>query len=90
LIVAARSGATDVVRVLLEHGADVNARTQDGRTALMGAAFSESGRPVTVKLLLDRGADPNAKSGQLTALTLAKNRGAVEIVRMLTAAGAQQ
>jgi uncharacterized protein len=90
LIVAARSGATDNVRVLLEHGADVNARTQDGFTALMGAACSESGRPETVKLLLDRGADPNAKNGELTALTLAKNRGASEIVRMLTAAGAQQ
>ena len=52
---AALMGHTEIVSVLLEHGADVNARSNDGGTALHAAAFL--GRAETVKLLLDKGAD---------------------------------
>jgi ankyrin repeat protein len=45
-------------RVLLAHGANVNARSDDVRTPLMIAAGRPGGMPI-VKLLLDRGADPN-------------------------------
>jgi ankyrin repeat protein len=52
--------ATDVAktRVLLAHGAAVNAVSADFRTALIAAAARPGGAPV-VKLLLDHGADPN-------------------------------
>ena len=47
----------EIIKLLLDRGADINLTEKDGRGALWGAAhwgFWES-----VKLLLDRGADPN-------------------------------
>jgi ankyrin repeat protein len=55
LTIAALMGHTKVVSVLLEHGADVNAKNQDGSTALHAAAFL--GRAETAQLLLEKGAD---------------------------------
>jgi ankyrin repeat protein/spore coat protein CotH len=55
LAAAALMGHMEIVALLLEHGADVNARSKDGGTALHAAAFL--GRVETVKLLLDKGAD---------------------------------
>ena len=60
LATAALMGHTKVVALLLEHGADVNARSRDGGTALHSAAFL--GRVETVKLLLDKGADTMLQS----------------------------
>src|SRR4029077_11302028 len=59
LVYAASS--LEKTRVLVDAGADVNARSDDGRTAL----FIASGIPAniaTVKLLLDRGAAVNPSS----------------------------
>src|SRR6266567_9544324 len=52
--------ATDLekTRLLLDHGADVNARSSDLRTPLMIAA-RRPGNTHAVKLLLERGANPN-------------------------------
>ena len=55
LSIAALMGHTEIVALLLEHGADVNAKSRDGGTALHAAAFL--GRVETVKLLLEKGAD---------------------------------
>jgi uncharacterized protein len=46
----------ELVRALLEHGADANARRQDGATALHAAAFR--GLRQVVQELLDASADP--------------------------------
>jgi ankyrin repeat protein len=52
--------ATDLekTRVLLVHGADVNAKSSDLRTPLMIAA-RRPGNSATVRLLLEKGANPN-------------------------------
>jgi ankyrin repeat protein len=59
LMAAAYSGDLEAAIWLVEHGADVNARTDAGCTALNGAAVS--GNAAIVKLLLDRGANPNVR-----------------------------
>jgi ankyrin repeat protein len=57
LMTAARLGQVDVMKLLLDHGAKVNARDKKfGQTALMWAA----GYPAAVRLLVDRGADIRA------------------------------
>ena len=50
----------EVIRVLLEHGADVNAQDADGRTPLMFAALS--GQATYLPILLDAGADPQIRT----------------------------
>ena len=60
LATAALMGHTEVVALLLEHGADVNAKSRDGGTALHAAAFL--GRAEIVKLLLDKGADTTLRN----------------------------
>ena len=60
LATAALMGHTEVVALLLEHGADINAKSRDGGTALHAAAFL--GRAETVKFLLDKGADTTLRS----------------------------
>ena len=62
LMIAARLGQTEVVKLLLERGAKTNTRTKKfGQTALMWAA----GHPEIVRLLLKRGADPRAVTNKL-------------------------
>ena len=60
----------DTVRILLEKGANVDAKTNNGRTALI--EVSARGRTDIVKMLIDKGADVNAKDNDGgTALTFA-------------------
>lgn len=56
--VAAAAGRTDNLRLLLDKGADINARDRDGQTPLMLAA--KASRRETVRFLLERGADADA------------------------------
>ena len=60
LSIAALMGHTEIVALLLEHGADVNAKSRDGGTALHAAAFL--GRIEAVKLLLEHGADTTLRN----------------------------
>lgn len=70
------------VKLELQKGADVNARGEDGYTALHGAA--ENGHLAVVRLLIDRKADKGAvlASGE-TPLLLAQRAGHTEVVRLL-------
>ncbi len=61
LLVAAGQGRLEMVKLLLDNGADVNIKaTHDGRTALMLASGGGNGE--IAKLLLDNGADVNARN----------------------------
>ena len=48
----------EIVKYLIDHGADPNAKDDIGRTALILA--SENGQFEIVKCLIEHGADPNA------------------------------
>jgi ankyrin repeat protein len=97
-------GATDIVRLLLEAGADPNAATEDGTTPLMVAAGlgRSSYQPgaargarspsaqEAVTLLLDAGATINAvNEAGFTALHGAAFRGLNEVVSYLVERGAR-
>ena len=61
LMTAASSGSVDGLRVLLDHGADIQAKeSAHGQTALMFAAALD--RTAAVKFLLSRAAQPNVAS----------------------------
>ena len=62
LMYAAFQGQTDIARLLIDRGADINQRAPNLATALMFAA--RNGHIDIVKLLLDRGADANVVNDQ--------------------------
>ena len=79
----------NVVKMLLDYGADVNARNRDGQTALMEAS-GMTGAAEILELLLSKGADVLAKdkSGK-TALTFAKASSRADKIRVLKRALAE-
>ena len=75
---------TDVAKILLDAGADVNARQHGGWTPLHSAAAN--GDRAAVELLLARGAKPNsANDAGVTAAASARERGHIEIADLLDA-----
>ncbi len=99
LIQAAWMDQIEAARLLIKHGADVNAKDfRSGYTALHWAASSERNSSEFVDLLLKNGANPNAEGGEQvdaflgvpqTPLMLAKKRGDTPITQSLTAAHAR-
>jgi len=80
---ATMNSAYGVVKLLLDHGARVNARSKDGTTALMNAAAGFGGVAI-VKMLLDNGANPRLRNRQGdTALTLAQKRHREDKARLI-------
>ena len=70
------------MRLLLDRGADVNARDGRGFTALHRAA--ELGRSrCRAQLLLDRDASPDVEAGGQTPRTLAEANGKEDVVAVL-------
>jgi ankyrin repeat protein len=89
LFPAALKGFVDVVALLLERGASVNARDKEERTVLVHFmaektnANSKRGEEI-LKLLLDNGADVEARdTSKRTALIWASATGKVDMVRLL-------
>jgi hypothetical protein len=76
--------ADPIFHLLLEAGADVKARSNNGTTPLMVAAAA--GRREAVEALLARGADARARTQDgRTALSMATKAGREDVVRMLSA-----
>jgi hypothetical protein len=88
LHLAADNGDVDVIRVLLAHGANVNARNSGGMTPLMDASLN--GRTEVVKLLLANRADVSLKDySSNTALDYARGGHWPEVERILKGQGEQ-
>jgi ankyrin repeat protein len=83
LMEAATSGQKTVIPLLLDAGANINARTKYGETALSLAA--QGGHLEVVRLLLSKGADANSRSEALRSVAMS---GYLEIARVLLKAGA--
>jgi uncharacterized protein len=87
--IATMNSTYDIMKILLEKGANVNARAHDGKTALIMAAGSPDSS-ASVKLLLSWGADPMAKDNKgKTAMTFAKDNWDPEKVWLLKRAMAK-
>ena len=100
LILASANGYREIVQLLLDKGANVNAKMSgidDGVTALMEAS---KGKDVKiVQALLDKGANVNAEAtmgatmilsgSRVTALTIACLNGDREIIQLLLSKGAE-
>jgi len=87
LITAAYRGDVEICRLLMLAGADVNARKEDGWSALHFAV--ERDEMELAQLLLDNGADPNIrKNDDGTPLHAAVRQGRLEMARLLIAKGA--
>ena len=70
LIVAAQGGCKDIVEMLLQAGANIEHRNDQGETALISAA--QEGHTEIVQMLLDAGSDVNQENADgETALDLA-------------------
>lgn len=93
LMYAAEYGHSEIVKYLIEAGAEVGRKNQNGRTALFSVAgypreASERHRNV-VRLLIEAGADPMSQDedGKNAVMVAAANRNP-ELLRMLMDAGA--
>lgn len=93
-------GAVEAIRLLLDAGLDINAASNDGRTALHGTASRADDVNDLIRFLIDRGANPNLKNkagqtpldvsrgGARVGLRVARNAKTVALLTQLTTAAA--
>lgn len=90
---AAIKGKSDIVRLLLEHGADADMRDSDNGTALLYACYNPyryNGNLEISRLLIEKGADVNAAGGPQNEhpLKAAAQSGNSQLVKLLIDSGA--
>ena len=86
LHLAAAFGATEMVALLIQHGASLDVIDKDGSTPLHIAA--KYGRTNVVEILIRAGADPNKRDKEnKTPAMWAKERGHRDLVALLSADG---
>lgn len=82
LMLASQEGHTEMVRFLLNKGAQVNLQKRNGMSALMLA--SKRGHTGVVSLLLENGAHVNMQNTNgVSSLMVASEEGHAEVVKML-------
>ena len=87
LILATKLDNEIIVRILIDAGANVDIKDDNGNTALM--ISSSKGNENITRILIDAGADMNIKNNERNnALILATNNGHENISRILISAGA--
>jgi ankyrin repeat protein len=86
LFLAAMEGSLEVIEVLLEAGADIDANRHDDNALCIAIS---RGRKEIVALLLDKGANVNASTGSNNnAISVASSQGNKEMINLLLAKGA--
>jgi len=80
LMLSANARRSDIVQLLLEHGANTNQRAEGQWTPLIGASYQ--GYPEIVRLLLQHGTDPRIKDlNGATALSQANDENVCAFLR---------
>lgn len=87
LMVAAAHGSPEFVRLIIERGAEVDAVSDSGCTAVIAAAIM--GNEATTRVLIEAGADVNKRQYQHSPLSVSRERGHEDVMRLLKAAGAR-
>ncbi|HTL01497.1 MAG TPA: ankyrin repeat domain-containing protein [Vicinamibacterales bacterium] len=89
LLMATPHGSAELVKTLLDAGANVTSRDVRGMTPLTLAVTADHADPLVIQALIDKGADVNAKdpAGE-TVLDWARKAGNTPAVAMLKRAGA--
>ncbi len=88
LMVASAAGSTDIVQMLLAHGADIKAADSRGWTALMSSVAYN--RTDTARVLIAAGSGIGDRDRrQWTPLMLAASVGAVDCIKLLVDSGAR-
>src|SRR4026208_1835282 len=88
LLAAVRKGDATRVKVLLEQGADVNAKSPYGATGLFFAA--DRGNMEVIRILIDHGADVKIKDTfyGASAVTWAAMKSHADVIKLLLSKGA--
>lgn len=86
---AARQGKLEIVRYLLDHGAEINAANNDAHTAMSAAVWHNN--EAVARLLLDRGLNPNDLINEQTPLGLAaRGNAGTDTINLLLQRGADK
>jgi uncharacterized protein len=84
---AARRGDADLIRSLVQQGADVNASEGDGMTALHWAAEGNHARVAEILLYAGARVDARTRVGAYTPILVASRSGNAEVMEVLLKAG---
>jgi ankyrin repeat protein len=87
LFFAVADGKSDLVKLLLDRGANAAHVCRDGISTLIAAALFDPGSTEIIEMLLAKGANPSHSFDGKSALSLAKKYGNDEIAKVLESAG---
>jgi ankyrin repeat protein len=89
LQIAANKGQLEIIKMLVEHGADLNYKHPITKMTALGLA-AYNGFPDVVQYLLSKGADPNIKlRGGVSIVRAVRDVGNTEMVDLLMKGGAK-